>query len=217
MKIVERQKAIELRRGGLTYSEIGQSLKVSKGALSLWLRQTPYMPTEETRQRRKIASINNGQVLHRRKMERIIKIKREAKQEISNIKPKELKLLGIMAYWAEGSKTEDGLVKFTNTDPRFIKFALKWLREICGVPKEKLRLHLRVHQDINKEESEKYWSKLTEIPKKQFFKTTIKASGSSGKRFSKLSNGIASIIVCDVKLFYKIMGWIESLVTKTNL
>ena len=128
-----------------------------------------------------------------------------------------MKLLGIMAYWAEGSKTQDSLVKFTNSNPQFIKFVLKWFRSVCRVPENKLRLHLRLHQDIGKEKVENYWSKLTKIPKARFFKTTIKSSNSKGKRHNKLSNGIASIIVCDTKLFYKITGWIDSIIDKMKL
>lgn len=217
MKISERQKAVELRGKGLTYKEIGELLYVSKGTLSLWLRDVPYIPTEESRQRRRLASINAGQILHKRKLERISKIKAVARQEIQNIEPEVFKLLGIMAYWAEGSKTKDGLIKFTNTDPKFIKFILKWLREICNVPKEKLRLHLRIHSDINKEKAENYWSKLTKISKRRCYKTTFKTSGSNGRRHNKLNNGIASIIVCDSNLFHKIMGWIEALINKSNI
>ena len=217
MKIIERQKAITLRKKGLTYFEIGQRLGVSKGALSLWLRSIPYMPTEKARQRRRIASINSGRILHQGKLERVALIKEKAKQDIPNLTSKDLKLLGIMAYWTEGSKTKDSLVKFTNTDPAFIKFVLSWLREICRVPEKKLRLHLRVHRDINKEKAERYWSKLTKIPKKRFFKTTIKSSGSNGRRFNRLIYGIVSFIVCNTTLFYKIKGWIEGLTDNTKL
>ena len=167
MKIIERQKAVKLRRKGLIYKEIGERLFVSKSSLSLWLRNIPYIPTEKSRQRRKIASINAGQVLHQRKLERIAKIKAEARLEIPNIKPKVLKLLGIMAYWTEGSKAQDDSVCFTNTDSKFIKFVLKWLREICTVPEEKLRFHLRIHPGTSREKAEAYWSRVTGIPKKK--------------------------------------------------
>ncbi|MBN2097926.1 MAG: hypothetical protein JW714_05600 [Candidatus Omnitrophica bacterium] len=98
MKIIERQKAIKLRRQGSTYAEIRKLLKVSKGSLSLWLRKIPYVPTGLSIEKRRLASINSGQVLHKRKMQRITRIKEKAKQEISKIKPIELKLLGAMAY-----------------------------------------------------------------------------------------------------------------------
>jgi hypothetical protein len=217
MKILERERAVGLRKEGLTYGEIGKLLDVSKGALSLWLRDISYLPNEASQQRRRLASIKAGQVLHRRKMERVLKIKEAAKQEIQKIDTGMFKLLGVIAYWAEGSKTKDGLIKFTNTDPRFIQFAIKWLREICKVPEEKLRLHIRIHSDINRKKSENYWSSITGIPRNRCYKTTLKNSDSNGKRFRKLSNGVASIIVCDSNLFHKIMGWIEALIDKTDL
>jgi len=217
MKIVERQKAVELRKKGLTYTEIGQCLNVSKSSLSCWLREIPYVPTEETTRKRKLASRNNGLVLHRQKIQRINRIKEEAKREIATLKSNELKLLGAMAYWAEGSKTQDSKVKFTNTDPRFIRFAIKWLMKACCVPKEKIHLHIRVHRDTDKENAKKYWSELTDIPKNQFQKTTIKTSGSNGRRHNKLKCGILSVSVYDTNLFYRIMGWIEALVENARL
>ena len=211
MKIIERQKAVKLRKKGWTYAEIGKCLGVSRGALSLWLRNIPYVPSEATRRRRQLASLKASQVLHKRKLKRITQIKKIAKQEIEHIKNNELKLLGIIAYWAEGSKTEDHFVRFTNSDPIMIKFILRWLREICCVPEEKLRVHLRVHPDVDKKVTENYWSKVTGIPLTQFNKTTAKVSGSNGRRYSKLGYGIARITVCSTDLYYKIIGWIEGL------
>jgi transcriptional regulator with XRE-family HTH domain len=216
MKILERQEAIKLRRKGLTYKEIGERLSVSKGSLSLWLRDVSHTPSEKSMQRR-TASINAGLVLHKRKLERIARIKKEAMQEIAHIKPDLFKLLGTIAYWTEGSRTHDHVVAFTNTDPRFIRFTLKWLREICAVPEEKLRLHLRIHPGTNRIKAEGYWSRVTKIPKRKFYKTTVKTSGSGGRRYNKISNGIVSIKVCDTDLFYRIMGWIDGLIDNANL
>ena len=214
MKIVERQKAIELREKGLTYSEIRQRLDISRGSLSLWLHDIPFVLSERRRNRRRLASFRNSQVLHKRKIQRVSQIMRAAKEEMLNTKLDELKLLGAMAYWTEGSKTRDSLVKITNSNPDFIKFVLKWLREICGVSEKKLRVHLRIHGDLNKKEAEQYWSKITGIPLNRFYKTTYKISASNGKRYNKLKYGIASIIVCDTNLFYRIMGWIEGMVER---
>jgi hypothetical protein len=211
MKIVEREKAIQLRNKGLAFSDIRNQIKVSKSTLSYWLRAIPYTPTAAVSDRRRLASIQNGQVLRKRKMERVGGIKNEAKQEIEKIGLAELQLLGIMAYWAEGSKTLDSLVQFTNADPDFIKFALRWLREVCDVKEAKLRVHLRIHPDVDKKTAEDYWAKVTNIPLTQFHKTTAKVSGSGGRKYNKLGNGIATITVCDTNLYYKIIGWIEGL------
>jgi len=213
MKIVERHKAIELRKKGRTYSDIAELLGVSKSSLSLWLRNIPFTLSDDVRNRRRLASLRNSQVLHRRKIQRVSQIMTAAKEEISNIEPYELKLLGAMAYWTEGSKTKDSLVKFTNTNPKFIKFGLKWLREVCNVSEEKLRVHLRIHHDLDRRKIEQYWSKITGIPLSRFHRTTFKTSSSNGKRYNRLEYGIATITVCDTNLFYKIMGWIEGIVS----
>ena len=118
---------VYLKTGDPSGSSVMQRIEYSKGSLSLWLGNFPYMPSEKTLRKRRIASMNAGRVLHQRKLERIAKIKREAKKEIPNIKHDVLKLLGVVAYWTEGSKTHDNLVAFTNTDAKFIKFVLKWL------------------------------------------------------------------------------------------
>jgi len=211
MRKIERQKAVDLRKKGLTYEEIQQHLKIPKGTLSLWLRNIPFVISSTSYNKRMSACLRNSQVLHQRKIQRTSQIVSEAKTEILNIKPYELKLLGAMAYWTEGSKTQDNQVKFTNSNPKTIKFILKWLKEICLVPDEKLRVHLRIHGDINKKDIEQYWVGLTGISLNRFYKTTFKISNSEGKRHNKLKYGIASITVCDTNLFYKIKGWIEGI------
>jgi hypothetical protein len=116
-----------------------------------------------------------------------------------------------MAYWCEGSKTDDHLVKFTNSDSHLIRLIVKWLMISCGVSKARIRIHLRVHKDVDIDKAKEYWSNITDVPLNQFYRTTIKESESYGKRSNRLPNGIASIIVCDTMLFYRIKGWIQAL------
>jgi transcriptional regulator with XRE-family HTH domain len=211
MKTVERNRAIELRKQQRTYSEIAASLNVSKGALSRWLRGTSYTPRPEVLARGRLARCRNSQILHQRKTNRIALIRETARDDIPKLGAKELLILGSMAYWAEGSKTKDSIVKFTNTEPELILLVLRWLKEICGVPEYKLRFHIRIHPGEDSSTVERFWSDLTRIPKSQFYRTTLKLSGSGGRTSKKLRYGIASIIVCDTGLFYRIQGWIEGI------
>lgn len=211
MKIQEHKKAILLRNEGLTYRKIKNLLGVSKGTLSAWLKFIPYTPTTETRKRRKLASIRNAQVLHRRKLERVAKIKMDAKKDINSIPLETFKLLGIIAYWCEGSKTKDSIVKFTNSDPQMIRFMVRWFQLVCKVPMDKIRIHLGLHSNIDSNKAREFWSSVTGIPLKLFYRTSIKASRSGGERITKLPSGIASIVVCDTQLFYRISGWIDAL------
>ena len=217
MKLDERRSAIALRRQGWTYDAIKRQLGVSKGTLSSWLRHVPYTPTEGTRVRRRLASIAAGLVLHHRKLARTTAIQREAEQSLPEVDRDMLHLLGVMAYWTEGSKTQDGIVAFTNTDPSLIRLVQRWWMECCGVDPNRLRLHIRVHHDTVREDAEAYWRGVTGIPESQCEKTTIKESGSGGRRIRKIRNGIATIKVCDTNFHYRIAGWIQGLINQLAL
>ena len=217
MKLVERQRATSLRANGWTYTAIQEQLKVSKGTLSRWLHDIPYTPTGQTLTRRRLASIAAAQVLHQRKLQRVRRVQDEAERSLPIIAREALHLLGIMAYWTEGSKTQDSVVAFTNTDPVLIRLVLRWWLECCGVDSRRLRLHIRVHDDVAKADAETYWGAITGIPKEQWEKTTIKESSSGGRRVRKLRHGIAAIKVCDTNFYYRIAGWIHGLAKQLSL
>jgi transcriptional regulator with XRE-family HTH domain len=130
-KLKEKEKAIKLRKQGLSYSEILKQVSVSKSTLSLWLRSVGL--TERQKQRltkKKLASMKRGwEAKHQKRVEKEKKIITAAKKEIKSISSKELKLIGITLYWAEGAKAnpERGQhspdVRFINSDPTTITSA----------------------------------------------------------------------------------------------
>ena len=217
MKTTERSAAIELRRNGETYAQIRQKLRVSKGSLSRWLSDVPFVTSSESLQRKRTSALAGARVMHQRKLDRISKIMQEASKNLPVASPEILDLLGVVAYWAEGSKTQDNLVAFTNTDPVLIRLVLKWLIECCKVDPRRLRLHVRVHSDTAIREAERFWREVTGIPVSQCYKTTIKESGSGGRRVRKLRHGIATIKVCDTNLHYWIRGRTEALIRSLQI
>ncbi len=86
---------------------------------------------------------------------------------------------------------------------------MKFFREICNVPEEKFRGNIHTFAHANVEKTEKYWSKISGIPRNQFHKTYIKPSSASLQKRYTLPYGTFSVNVCDTKLFLTIMGWIE--------
>ena len=90
---------------------------------------------------------------------------------------------------------------------------LRFIREICKVPEEKITADLRIFKHINENEAVMYWSKETGIPPARFGKVHIFVSQSSkGKKpFNRLPFGVIQIRINDTHLFHKIMGWIEGL------
>lgn len=163
---------------------------------------------------------NKGQTNEAAKRSRLVRL--EARSEISVITSSELKLIGTALYWAEGYKrpkrrggreitTHD--VSLANSDPALIKMFLAFLREVCDVPDEKIKISLRAFSHQNPAVLQKFWIQITGLPPGNFTKTlNIISRSSQGKRpYNQLPHGVIQIRVADTALFHKIMGWIEAL------
>ena len=124
---------------------------------------------------------------------------------------KELKLVGTALYWAEGSKTKRSLVQVCNSDERIIKFMMRFFREICNVPESKFRGYIHIHTHLNAKKAKNYWSSISNISLKQFYKTYQKPNKSSQNKKDSLPYGTFTIIICNTELFLKIKGWINGL------
>src|SRR3989338_3979508 len=213
MKLVEKEKARILRKEGYSINQIVEEAGLTKSSVSLWVRDIVLTKVQKSRlsergrsvesvERRRLIRLSNEQA----KRQVIID---EAKKDFTSLSLKELKLIGIILYLGEGGKTERGAARVSNGDPLVIKMMMRFFREICKVPEEKFRgnIHTFAHADVAK--TEKYWSKISGIPRKQFHKTYIKPSSASLQKRYTLPFGTFSINVCDTKLFLTIMGWIE--------
>lgn len=210
MKYQEKMQAIGLRKQGKSYFDILKIVKVSKGTLSIWLKDVPLTNEQRenlfvTRRQKnilKLAEIRRSQKKERERIT-ITAAKNEATKHMSN----PLFLSGLMLYWAEGDKTEKAFaVKFSNSDPRMIKLMMRWFREVCGVAEERFRISLHIHELQHQQEIEQYWSDITGIPQNHFYKTWIKET-SLRHRKNVLYNGTCAIRIGDITLLRRIHGW----------
>lgn len=215
-KLNKKRIVRRLRKQGLSYNEILQKVSAAKSSISLWCRGIELTPGQKNRlikkvekNRRRFGRLGPGSksiALKRRK--EIYKIKKTAKKEIRPLTPYESKIVGAMLYWAEGSK--GGGVEITNSDPKLIKFIIRWLKEICGVTSKRLSARLNIHANQNDKKIKKYWSKITNIPLSQFGKSYIKPEG-TGHRKNILYNGVIRVKFGNEDLRHRIMAWIKAL------
>lgn len=223
MKVLERNRAVELRKQGKTLSEILKEIPVSKSSLSYWLRGIELTQEQMVRIKYKNDKIK----------ERFIKFNELKKKQadnnkkiifnnafngISNISTEELKLIGIALYWAEGYKgaAYKG-AEFTNSDPSMIKLMMRWFRETCGVQESKFRIRIQLHNTRNTEMIKGYWSEVTSIPLAQFTKPYIKISPTSKRKMGNLiPYGTCNIRVSDINLITRIRGWINGLMALSS-
>ena len=215
MKKIEQLKAVALRRQGVSVKDIAKKLKVAKSSISLWVRDVTLttqqlkalkdkMTSFEVVERRRVSRLYNEDV--RRKA-----IMVQASKEIKNITRRDLQIIGLCLYLGEGSKAQRGATKLANSDPAVIKIMMRYFREICLVPEKKFRAHIHTYSHLNVEDAEVYWSKITGIPRNQFYKTYSKPSIASKGKKDSTPYGTVDLTVCSTELYLQIMGQIEKI------
>ncbi len=129
-------------------------------------------------------------------------------EKIDNEKLRRLKIIGTMLYWAEGSKwSGETIVDFANSDKDMIVLFLNFLRKICGIKENKLRVFPYFYANQNFKKNIKYWSDITKIPKDQFTKPYIRKKFDESKGY-RMPYGLIHLRYGDKKLLNLIKNWI---------
>jgi len=213
---------------GRSYNEISRLLKVPKSTLSGWFTdlELPEEATKRLKGRVQAASLRG--LLARNKNQTILAESRSKEMHaggrklIKNITKRDLLIIGTALYWAEGYKRPvvvngktrtSHRVSLTNSDPDLIYIFLRFLREICEVPNEKITIWIRYfeHQDLAYLLD--FWQKKCNIPYSNFRKSlqTVSISSRRKKSFNSLPFGVAQISVNSTSLYHKIMGLISGI------
>ncbi len=194
--------AIELRKKGLSYSEIKNSINIPKSTIAYWLKdvQLSELQTEKLKTRRsEVAKLNSE-----KRISKILKIiedvKKSSVKDIKKISKRELWLMGIVLYWREKNKNDFRKgVYFSSSNPALIKFFLKWLREIGKIKNEEITFDIFTGK--NKKDISTYWSEVTGFPEKCFSRVYVQKNGSRG--FLRIRVRASSMLA------RQITGWIE--------
>ncbi|KKR31591.1 MAG: hypothetical protein UT65_C0022G0010 [Parcubacteria group bacterium GW2011_GWF2_39_8b] len=220
---IKKEKAITLRKKGITYSEILKQVPVAKSTLTEWFREVKLSVSEFQRLTAKklAASKRGGEAKHRQRLERMQKIRERALKDITHITKRELWLIGIILYWAEGSKEKEYYpgtgINFNNSDPRMIKVFIKWLMESCKVAKDIIRFEIYIHENSknNVEKTRNYWSQVTEFPLDKFNKVYFKKTPikTNRKNIGDLYYGLLRVKVnASSTILRQVTGWTEAIV-----
>src|SRR3989339_923696 len=216
-----KEKAIILRKKGYSYNMISEKLNISKGTLSCWFKEIPFIPNKLVIERIKKGPYKSGQIRHNQRVKDIAKIKKLAKEEIGTITKRDVWMIGVGLYIGEGSKSFE-TAQISNSDPDIIELAVKWFKNICGLKNDNITIVMHLYPDNNEKKCVNYWKKITDLPIKQFRKTQVdrRTNKSSNKR-RKLPYGTVRLSIISngnpdfgVNLHRRIMGWIESSLTK---
>ncbi len=186
-RLEDKQKAIELRKKGLSYKEIQMKINVSKSLLSGWFKYLELSPEEENflnlrmverKDKGRISSIISNR---NRRIAREVIVFEEAKKLFKNYKSQSLFLVGIALYWAEGSK-RTGEFQFVNSDPQMITFMDKWIKKFMNIETNKIKKRLFIHKIPGYENINLFWASILNIPQDSFEKTIFKPTQHSIKK-----------------------------------
>jgi len=179
-RLKDREKALALRRQEMSYSQIKKKIKVSKSTLSLWLRDYPLSKEriKELRDCNEQRIERFRETMRRKREKRLEETYRIQKRLVLPLNNREFFIAGLFLYWGEGTKAQKDRLAISNSDPSVLKFFITWLTKSLKVPREKLRVHLHLYNDMDIGKEMKYWSKILKISLKQFIRPYIKESSS---------------------------------------
>lgn len=163
-KVVERERARELRADSWTLQRIAEELGVSKGSVSAWVRDVPFTPGPRTVARRRAPN-----VLQQRKQAEVEEGLAWGRQRIGEVADRDLLIAGTALYAGEGSK-RDGQVGFANTKAQMMILFCPWLRRFFDIDESRLRVRLYRHQGLDLDVATQHWASVTGIPRQQFRK-----------------------------------------------
>ena len=167
-----KNKAIKLRKHGYSLQEISEFLKVSKGTLSLWLKNIKIDPWGRKRLAQRMIRVQALNAFHRKKHTRnlIAGYQKDYEKIVGSIQLSQdiKKLLCAIIYWCEGVKDVYSGLRFTNSDPQLVKIFLNLFRSSFKLNESKFRVCVHLHSYHDQEVEQKFWSKVTDIPRKQF-------------------------------------------------
>lgn len=210
-----KEKVRKLWAKGLTYTEINSHIKIEipKATLAYWVRDI-ILP-EEYKAKHRAAMLSHlvaARILS-------VKAKRKRIQEycdelerkhsdlynlLSDARIKRM-VLGIL-YLSEGSKTLRGAVTFGNSDPKIISLFLRLFRNSYSLDESKFRCTLQLRADQNIKFLENYWSKITSIPRSQFYKSRVDSRSVGKVTLKKEYKGVCKIDYFSANLLYELMS-----------
>ena len=218
-KSKQRLRARELRKEGESIIVIAKNLEISKSTISAWCRDIVLSEEQVLRLlNNKVLGLRKGQlkgalVQKMRRLARIEGYAQEGYKKFENFTSDQFFVAGLALYLAEGRKTQR--VVFTNSDPRVIKFMLKWFKEFFKISSDRISFYVYINE-IHKYREKivvDYWSDYLKVSLPHFKRVTFIKS--IQKKVYENHNTHYGTLHCEVlkskDLLYRIWGLIEGL------
>ncbi len=217
----QKNVVLDLRRQGLSYSEIQKELAIPKSTIASWLQNVTMDAHHEQRleQKRSATAKKNALLRREQTSSSIIEVKNLSSHDIKKISKRELWLMGTILYWKHGHAGDLRTgVRFMSSDPHRIKLFLRWLQEVGHLKNKEFLFDIFLDPTEEKDRAEAitYWSKITAFDSEYFSHAYIlrkkKKSVYQRKRASNYQYGMLRVRVRASSLLARqIAGWIEGI------
>jgi predicted transcriptional regulator len=205
-KVAAQQEARGLRAQGWSQADIATELGVSKSSVSLWVRDIEFTPQPRRKARRR-----GPNALQRRKAAEIAELKAWGHARLGTLTDHAFLTAGAALYAGEGSKNE-GKVVFANSDPLMVAFFCRWLRRFFDIDESRLTMRIYLHEGLDMDAAQSYWSQIAEVPLSQFRKS-YRAIADPTIRTAKHQHGCAYVSYSSTRIHRTIMGLVAALLS----
>lgn len=215
----DKTKALELRRSGVSYQNISQTLNIPKSTLSNWMRDVKWSQQvrKELEEQSKIASTHRIIELtnaRKRDLAEIYENARiEARLEFEDFRYYPLFLVGVALYWGEGDRRSKYQVRLSNTDPAMIRTFVCFLTDVCGVPVAKIYASILMYPDIEMLACKTFWIESSQLNEQNFQKPIV-IEGKHKTR--KIPYGVCTVGVSSRFLKEKMLIWLSLIPEKLS-
>ncbi len=214
MKPEKRAEARRLRQQGWSVKDTTNTLNISKGSVSTWVRDIPLTETQRAALEARRSSRQRGVFKGSKAVAEKYRQLRLKYQQEGRVKAREQDPLHIavcMLYWGEGSKRKDSLV-LVNSDPDLLRFFIRFLTECLNVDRQAIRLRINcyLHDELSQEDVERYWLNTLALDRTALRKGSFNNQPSSSRqRGRKLTYGVAVVAVYNTQLAQHVFGAIQ--------
>ncbi len=184
--------------------DIAMELGVSKSSVSVWVRDVEIEPLK-----RRPSTNRRPHAQHTAKLAEIAECDRLGRERLSTLSGDAFLAAGAALYAGEGAK---GAVLFANTNPDMVAFFCAWLRRFFTVDESRLRVRVYLHEGLDLERAEQYWSEITRVPREQF-RAPYRAKADRTMRRTKHENGCVYVGYSCSRTHREIMGIVRALLT----
>ena len=171
-----------LRSHGNSLSEISHRVGVGQGTAWRYIQGVRILPRFE----KEWLDKRNGSVKRKEMAEKLAFSR--ADLAIKKLSFKEKLLILSSLYWAEGAKVDFNL---TNTDPDLVRVFIRCLKDVIGISNDRLRLNIRIYEDMDSESCISFWLNLTGLTRTNLSSVNVLM----GKKIGKLKYGMCRVRV----------------------